>query len=59
MWATIIEQLEAEDAIGNAIPIQCHHHQDEVQYIAKPGVLPMFSPDGLLRPFQSFPYTFV
>ncbi|TDL21593.1 hypothetical protein BD410DRAFT_297523 [Rickenella mellea] len=51
IWASIIEQLRVEDAIGDAFTIQCSRHPDETRQFSKPGELPRLSPDGgCLRP---------
>jgi hypothetical protein len=48
MWRGIVEQLESQDAIGSAIPVACHRHPETVMFVSEPGVLPTFSPDGML-----------
>jgi hypothetical protein len=46
MWKSVIEQLEAVDAVGDGFPVACHQHPDDVRYIKEPGELPRFAPDG-------------
>jgi hypothetical protein len=50
MWKSVIEHLNKEGCVGDALPIACHQHQDSVQYVSQPGELPLISPDG-----ESFP----
>jgi hypothetical protein len=47
MWRSVIEQLEAVDAVGDAFPVACHQHPDDVHFIGQPGELPRFAPDGM------------
>jgi hypothetical protein len=46
MWATVIEELEQQGNIGDAFPFACHRHPDKVNFVSKPGQLPLFAPDG-------------
>lgn len=47
MWRSIIDELEQNDAIGNAFPIACQRHPDTVEYVSEPGKLPRLAPDGV------------
>ena len=46
MWSSVISQLDKNGSIGDAIPIQCHRHPDDIRYISKPDELSKLSPDG-------------
>ncbi|KAF8128159.1 hypothetical protein EV363DRAFT_1585143 [Boletus edulis] len=46
MWRTIIEELDAQDALGPALPVACHRHSDTVEYVSSPGQLSRIAPDG-------------
>lgn len=46
MWHSIIEELEAQDGLGTALPVACHRHRDKVEYISRPGQLSRIAPDG-------------
>ncbi|KAL5513488.1 hypothetical protein ACEPAH_3887 [Sanghuangporus vaninii] len=46
MWSSVVSQLQENGAVGDAIPIKCHRHPDDIRYISKPGELPKSSPDG-------------
>lgn len=46
MWRSIIEELEAKEAVGDALPVSCPNHPGTVQYISSPGKLPRIAPDG-------------
>ena len=46
MWRSIIDELEDEDAVGEALQVVCHRHPDSVKYVSEPGQLPDFAPDG-------------
>ena len=46
MWSSVISQLHDDGAIGDAIPIKCYRHPEDVRYISSPGELPKVSPDG-------------
>ena len=50
MWRSVVSNLEKDDAVGNAFPIACHQHRDDVQLVSKPGELPRIAPDGELTP---------
>lgn len=49
MWATVLKELHESQSIGTALPISCYGHQEYVQWIDKPGQLPIVSPDGEYR----------
>ncbi|KAG9124064.1 hypothetical protein FRC07_013002, partial [Ceratobasidium sp. 392] len=54
MWATVLQELHANESLGKAIPIACSQHPDYVQWIDRPGVIPIISPDGgCLQPCAS------
>lgn len=46
MWASVIEQLDASGAVGDALPVACAQHPHDVHEIRQPGELPRFAPDG-------------
>lgn len=46
MWRSIIEELESQDAVGDALPVTCNNHPQAVEYISEPGKLQQVSPDG-------------
>ncbi|KAG6373951.1 hypothetical protein JVT61DRAFT_6115 [Boletus reticuloceps] len=46
MWCTIIEELDAQDALGPVLPVACHRHPDTVEYVSFPGQLSRIAPDG-------------
>jgi hypothetical protein len=48
MWQSVIEELEKQQAVGDAFPIACHQHPDSIEYVSRPGVLPRLAPDGML-----------
>lgn len=52
MWRKVIEELEENEAIGEAIPIVCHRHPDSIEFISEPGKLPRLAPDGALHFFK-------
>ncbi|KAI0294246.1 hypothetical protein B0F90DRAFT_1758208 [Multifurca ochricompacta] len=45
-WRTILDEMENEGHIGNAIPIVCSRHPSVVQSISKLGELPTLAPEG-------------
>jgi hypothetical protein len=47
MWRNVLEELDAKDCVGNALPIFCHQHKDAVKYVSKPGELSRIAPDGI------------
>ena len=52
MWRSIIEELDAQDGLGKALPVACHRHPDKVEYVSSPGQLSRIAPDGTYH--QSF-----
>ncbi|KAG8218136.1 P-loop containing nucleoside triphosphate hydrolase protein [Butyriboletus roseoflavus] len=46
MWRSIIEELDAQDALGKGLPVACHRHPERVEYISRPGQLSRIAPDG-------------
>ncbi|KAL4078405.1 hypothetical protein V8B97DRAFT_1937181 [Scleroderma yunnanense] len=46
MWRSILEELQANDAVGPALPIACFRHPDKSHHISQPGQLPQVAPDG-------------
>jgi hypothetical protein len=46
MWRSVIDELENEQAVGDAFPVVCHQHPEAIEYVSKPGVLPRIAPDG-------------
>lgn len=51
-WATVVDELTEQGALGNQLPIVCHRHPEEVGFISKPGDLPRLSPDGMIFSFH-------
>lgn len=45
MWRTIINELDADGAVGPALPISCKRHR-EITLVDTPDMLKMASPDG-------------
>lgn len=45
MWTSIIEQLSADDAVGQSLPLMCHHH-GEIRWVDNAELFPLLSPDG-------------
>lgn len=50
MWASVLEELESVDAVGEGFPVACHRHPDTVEHISKPGQLARIAPDGMSEP---------
>ncbi|KAG9309780.1 hypothetical protein JVU11DRAFT_10154 [Chiua virens] len=46
MWCSILEELDAQDALGPALPVACHRHRDKVEYVLRPGQLSEIAPNG-------------
>ncbi|KAN0098042.1 AAA domain containing protein [Tylopilus felleus] len=46
MWRSIIEELDAHDSVGPALPVACHRHPDKIEYVSSPGQLSWIAPDG-------------
>lgn len=47
MWAKVIEQFQEQEAYGEALPITCHRHQEDIQLITEPAQIRQVSPDGM------------
>ncbi|KXN84450.1 NFX1-type zinc finger-containing protein 1, partial [Leucoagaricus sp. SymC.cos] len=45
-WSTILDEMEARDQIGPAIPIICPRHPEQARLISKPGQIPLYAPVG-------------
>lgn len=46
MWRSILEELQANNAVGAALPVACFRHPDKLHRISRPGQLPQVAPDG-------------
>ncbi|KAI9460073.1 hypothetical protein HD554DRAFT_1598622 [Boletus coccyginus] len=46
MWRSILDELDAQDALGPALPVACHRHRERVEYVSFPGQLSRIAPDG-------------
>ncbi|KXN87132.1 NFX1-type zinc finger-containing protein 1 [Leucoagaricus sp. SymC.cos] len=46
IWSTILDEMEARDQIGPAIPIICPRHPKQARLISKPGEIPRYAPVG-------------
>ncbi|KAG9309778.1 hypothetical protein JVU11DRAFT_10152 [Chiua virens] len=46
MWRSILEELDAQDALGPALPVACHQHPDKEEFVSRPGQLSRIAPDG-------------
>lgn len=46
MWRSILEELQANNGVGPALPIACFRHPDKLHRISRPGQLPQVAPDG-------------
>lgn len=46
MWRSIIEELQANDSLGTALPIACFRHPTNLHHVSQPGQLPQIAPDG-------------
>jgi len=46
MWRTVIDELEQNDAVGEAFSVVCQRHPDIIEYVSEPGKLPRLAPDG-------------
>jgi len=55
MWRSILEELDAQDALGPALPVACHRHHERVEYVSSPGQLSRIAPDGMCH--HRFPLT--
>ena len=54
MWRSIIEELDAQDALGPALPVACHRHREKIEYVSKPGQLSRIAPDGRCSNFLPY-----
>ncbi|CAE6467693.1 unnamed protein product [Rhizoctonia solani] len=46
MWSDVLKELNSSECLGSKLPIACHRHRDYVQWIDRPGVIPVVSPKG-------------
>ncbi|KAJ1299739.1 hypothetical protein OPQ81_007327 [Rhizoctonia solani] len=46
MWSGVLEELHTSGCLGSKLPIACHRHPDYVEWVEKPGELPIVSPNG-------------
>lgn len=46
MWRSIIEELQANDSLGTALPVACFRHPTNLHHVSQPGQLPQIAPDG-------------
>jgi hypothetical protein len=46
MWRSVIEELEQNNAVGEAFSVVCQRHPDIIEYVKEPGKLPRLAPDG-------------
>ncbi|KAI9460071.1 hypothetical protein HD554DRAFT_2028943 [Boletus coccyginus] len=46
VWGSILEELDAQDASGPALPVACHRHRERVEYVSSPSQLSRIAPDG-------------
>ncbi|KAI6041108.1 hypothetical protein EDC04DRAFT_2566184 [Pisolithus marmoratus] len=46
MWRSVIEELQANDSLGTALPIACFRHPTKCHRVSQPGQLPQIAPDG-------------
>ncbi|OBZ70961.1 hypothetical protein A0H81_09027 [Grifola frondosa] len=46
MWRTVLEELGKEECLGDAFPVICQRHPNNVEEVSRPGQLPMIAPDG-------------
>jgi hypothetical protein len=47
MWRSVIDELEQNEAVGEAFPVVCQRHPHTIEYISEPGKLPRLAPDGM------------
>ncbi|KDN33760.1 hypothetical protein RSAG8_13147, partial [Rhizoctonia solani AG-8 WAC10335] len=51
MWSDVLKELRSTESLGPKLPIACHRHPDYIQWIERPGMIPVVSPKGgCLRP---------
>ncbi|KIM23243.1 hypothetical protein M408DRAFT_264970, partial [Serendipita vermifera MAFF 305830] len=54
MWRQVIQEFKDCDAYGSALPVACHRHKTDVQWVRDAKRLRQISPDGgCLRPCDS------
>ncbi|CAE6488320.1 unnamed protein product [Rhizoctonia solani] len=46
MWSDVLKELNSSECLGSKLPIACSRHPDYIQWIDKPGVIPVVSPRG-------------
>ncbi|KAH7335664.1 hypothetical protein B0J17DRAFT_769497 [Rhizoctonia solani] len=46
MWSKVLKELNSSECLGPKLPIACHRHPEYIQWIDKPGVIPVVSPRG-------------
>ncbi|KAI6041099.1 hypothetical protein EDC04DRAFT_2893494 [Pisolithus marmoratus] len=46
MWQSVIEELQANDSLGTALPVVCFRHPTKCHRVSQPGQLPQIAPDG-------------
>ena len=46
MWSQIIDEMENEDQVVDALQLICPRHPDQTQLITKPGEIGRFCPGG-------------
>ncbi|KAI6119903.1 hypothetical protein EDD16DRAFT_1579433 [Pisolithus croceorrhizus] len=46
MWRSIVEELQANDSLGTALPVACFRHPTKLHHVSQPGQLPQIAPDG-------------
>jgi hypothetical protein len=54
MWASVVDELTEQGAVGKAFPVACHQHSGDIQYVSQPGKLRRIAPDGE-ELFESYP----
>lgn len=48
MWRSVIQTLQAEDAVAESLPIRCEQHPEEISFVKEPGIISQLSPQGSL-----------
>ncbi|CAE6444479.1 unnamed protein product [Rhizoctonia solani] len=51
MWSDVLKELQSTECVGPKLPIACHRHPDYVQWIERPGEIPIVSPNA--HPIES------
>jgi hypothetical protein len=46
MWETTIDEFKEQDCYGTALPISCHRHPYDAQWVEEPSQIRQISPDG-------------